>query len=397
MSIDFKTGTGIRAESTVQKTPETPRDGFIASASSLPKKAILLITNYTDPNPRGGRAMLCGINLACLQEIYNDKLMVLHIPIVRSKGFSGLLRSLSGYIDGVNLEASATAVSWLQRENITSVFIDGSNLGTLAMAIKRACPEVTVTTFFHNVEVQFFLGSFRLRPNLRTAAILFANYIAERRSANWSDQIICLNRRDSEELARVYGRRATHISALAVENRFPVEFQMRAAPIKPYVLFVGGAFYGNLHGIRWYAKEVAASVSVTTIFVGKGLEPYRKELEAQGNLVVIGEVDDLSTWYLNALLVVAPIFDGSGMKTKVAEALMYGKKVIGTEESFMGYEATLPDAGWVCKDSAEFIAAIEQAKTSIAGKSDPLLRALYKEHYSKEAACARLSAILCGR
>lgn len=35
---------------------------------------------------------------------------------------------------------------------------------------------------------------------------------------------------------------------------------------------------------------------------------------------------------------VMPIFSGSGMKVKTAEALMYGKFLIGTKEAFEGYE-----------------------------------------------------------
>ena len=42
-----------------------------------------------------------------------------------------------------------------------------------------------------------------------------------------------------------------------------------------------------------------------------------------------------------AALVIAPIFDGSGMKTKVAEALMHGKHVVGTPEAFSGYAADI--------------------------------------------------------
>jgi len=356
---------------------------------------LLLITNYRESNPRGGREMLCALNLTCLNEIFNDKLYVLHLQIVKQKGLLGVFKYLSGFIDGVTDEASSKAIALIRQECVTSVFIDGSNLGTIAMHIKIACPTVRVTTFCHNVEARFFLGSFRLHPSLRSAVILFANYIAERRSVDWSEQIICLNRRDSLGLSRLYGRRATHVSALAIKNRFPGEFRNPSELSNPYALFVGGAFYGNLHGIRWYAKNVSAFAPIKTFVVGKGFDAYRNELEACGNLIVIGEADELSAWYLNALLIVAPIFEGSGMKTKVAEALMYGKKVIGSEEAFMGYEDALPDAGWICRDSAEFIAAIGYASTALTRDSDPALRAIYQAHYSQDAARARLHEILC--
>ena len=33
-----------------------------------------------------------------------------------------------------------------------------------------------------------------------------------------------------------------------------------------------------------------------------------------------------------------PIFEGSGMKLKTCEALMFGKNIIGTPEAFAGYD-----------------------------------------------------------
>ena len=48
-------------------------------------------------------------------------------------------------------------------------------------------------------------------------------------------------------------------------------------------------------------------------------------------------LDDLGEYYRNCDVVIAPIFEGSGMKTKTTEALMWGKYIIGTNESFCGF------------------------------------------------------------
>ncbi len=39
--------------------------------------------------------------------------------------------------------------------------------------------------------------------------------------------------------------------------------------------------------------------------------------------------------------IISPIFVGGGMKVKTCEALMYGKNIIGTSESFEGYDIRL--------------------------------------------------------
>lgn len=99
-------------------------------------------------------------------------------------------------------------------------------------------------------------------------------------------------------------------------------------------------------------------------------------------------------WYLAAKVVIAPIFDGSGMKTKVAEALMYGKRVIGTTEAFSGYEEVAPRAGWVCDTKEAFLSAVREAEGLELPKVDPQLRSLYERRYSAAAALRRLSQIL---
>lgn len=69
-------------------------------------------------------------------------------------------------------------------------------------------------------------------------------------------------------------------------------------------------------------------IGLRICIVGHGVEEMRSRLERPGKVEVVGPVDGLDEWYLNARAVVAPIFDGSGMKTKIAEALMFGKRIV---------------------------------------------------------------------
>jgi glycosyltransferase involved in cell wall biosynthesis len=128
--------------------------------------------------------------------------------------------------------------------------------------------------------------------------------------------------------------------------------------------------------------------------VGRGFEAYRSELEREGKVQVVGAVDHLADWYRNAHFVIAPIFDGSGMKTKVAEALMYGKKIIGTPEAFSGYDEDVNCAGFCCATADEFVAAISRAHKEVKLSFDPELRRLYEEKYSLTAAKGRFELIM---
>jgi glycosyltransferase involved in cell wall biosynthesis len=230
---------------------------------------------------------------------------------------------------------------------------------------------------------------------LRALAVLVVNYLAERKAVRYSDKLICLSERDSRLLKKIYGRGATHVAPMAMQDNAPAGLaQLSNDSTEKYALFVGGNFYANRAGISWFIKNVAPRVGLKTCIVGRGLDDLKSELGNGGNVEVVGAVDSLAEWYENAHFVIAPIFDGSGMKTKVAEALMFGKKIIGTPEAFSGYDEVVDQAGWVCATADEFVAAFDQAENVISEPYDPGLRSIYEEKYSYQAARSRLAEIL---
>ena len=356
---------------------------------------LMLLTNKLYDSPSGGRELLCKLNHDALQEIYGERFVLFELPRRPLQGIRSVLSAFKGHIDGLDESTIASAIQIIQRENVGKVFVDGSNLGGSVKAIKARLPQVEISTFFHNVEARFFWGSLRKKKSLRAMAVLIVNYLAEKKAVRHSDKIICLSQRDSRLLCKVYGRSATHVSPMALHDKMPADFaQCVKRPSEKFALFVGGVFYANRAGIAWFVKHVAPLIHIKTCIVGRGFEGLRHELERDGKVEVVGVVDNLADWYRDAHFVIAPIFDGSGMKTKVAEALMYGKKIIGTPEAFSGYEGIAERAGWVCTTPAEFETAIFQALNEVTQSFYPHLRALYLENYSFSAAVSRLAAIL---
>ncbi|WP_339138121.1 MAG: glycosyltransferase family 4 protein [Candidatus Electrothrix sp. GW3-4] len=306
------------------------------------------------------------------------------------------MTAFRGHIDGLNTKTIQSAHAVIERESVSKVFVDGSNLGSFVAETKQRLPAVEVVTFFHNVETRFFWGAFCKNKTVHAAGVMVANYLAERKAVRWSDKVICLNQRDSRLLKKLYGRGATHIAPMALEDKLPSSFNHKTefSDSQPYALFVGGTFYANQTGITWFVREVAPRIDLLIYIVGRGFEALKSELEIPGKVTVVGTVDNLSEWYMRAQFVVAPVFDGSGMKTKVAEALMYGKKVVGTPEAFTGYEDIINQAGWVCSTVDDFVAAIVTAGKEIKTLFYPELREIYQNKYSLNAARVRMKKIL---
>ena len=345
------------------------------------------------PTAGGGREQLSHLHRRALGELLGERLDTFLLPRRPLAGVAALRAVINGRIDGTDQGTEERILSHIGDRSINCVWLDGSNLGVLARAIKREFPKVEVTTFFHNVEPRFFLGALRPRPGLRTLGVVFATYLAERMAVRASDRRIALNERDSNLLRRLYGRSATDLLPMAVPSSSKFAGVTSAAPVEgDYLLFVGGGFYANLSGILWFARHVAPRLSLPTLIVGRGLGALAAELEKSPNICVVGEVDDLSPFYRHATAVVAPIFDGSGMKTKVAESLMHGKRVIGTHEAFTGYGAM--DAGALCNTPNEFVAAIGALYAARPPLFDPRLRELYEANFSPAALKARLRMIV---
>jgi hypothetical protein len=356
---------------------------------------LMLVTKALQSAPAGGRELLCKLNYDALLSLCGDRLVLFELQDAGLRGVGAGLNAFRGYIDGISDASIEQVLDLIRNGQVTQVFVDGSNLGGVVAVIKRRMPRVEVITFFHNVEARFFWGSWRVRRTLHALGVLVANTLAERKAVKYSDKIVCLSQRDSRLLKKLYGRGATHIAPMVLEDRCPAEFAQRANELpESFALFVGGTFYANQAGIEWFVREVVPMIDLPIYIVGRGFETLRAELEIPGKVVVVGAVDSLAEWYRRAQFVIAPIFDGSGMKTKVAEALMYGKKIVGTSEAFSGYEDVVERAGWVCESPDEFTSAIKDAGRTITQTFDPALRDIYERKYSMEFAKKRLQEIL---
>ena len=358
-------------------------------------KKLLLVSNKVIGKPSGGREMLSLINRNILKKLYSENILFFDLDKSISNSNSIIEKIFYCYIDGLSSKVVIDILDVIKRNNVLVVFVDGSNLGGFISLLKQTLPHVEVITFFHNVESRFFIGSLYLRKSVHALGVLLVNFFAERMAVKFSDRLVCLSLRDSSLLKKFYGKGATHISAMALTDIFKDSLIRSESNLNSkYALFVGSNFYANTQGISWFVQNVVPHINIKICIVGKGFDLLRPNLDIPGKVEVIGAVESLADWYRNAQFVIAPIFDGSGMKTKVAEAMMFGKKVIGTPEAFSGYEQFVSDAGWCCNSADDFVSAILEAQQSIKSLFYQEIRNIYIDNYSMDAATMRFKEIL---
>ena len=369
--------------------------------NKMQSENILYVGKKYLSNPSGGREMLSALNYKAIKNIYHEHLFSYEIfskqPKVKASDFN--FNVFTSRIDGLNKSSLNDIKEIIKKNNINKIFIDGSNLGLLAREVKLSFSDIKIFTFFHNIEVKFFFDAFKRAKSLHSFGVFFANYFAEKKAVKYSDKIICLTKDDSNLLERIYRKTANFILPLALEDQFFESTNQKkySNEKEKYILFVGGLFYANEFGIKWFIKNVSPFISFKTYIIGSGFEKLKEEFEQYRNVRVIGKVDELSPWYLNAQYIIAPIFEGSGMKTKVAEAFMFGKKILATRSALAGYDNLPEYSYYLCNTSKEYIDTIESLVDSNYSNFDENIRNIYEKKFSLSSSQTILSSILMGK
>lgn len=319
----------------------------------------------------------------------NTEIDYFEFDIQRSK-YMKLLEMFKGNILGMTHDIQNQILKILSQNKYDFVFINTSNFGQLIKKISRRFPSIKIITLCHNVEVYYIREAIRSERKLHKVLTYVVTYINEQKSIRYSDSIITLNKRDSDNLRKLYGRGASDIIPICLQDRFDITKLKVNGNKRPTGLFIGSNFYANLEGVRWFCKRVAPFVNADIIIVGKDFELNKTELEQNKNVTVVGTVNSIEDYYYSADFIFSPIFYGSGMKTKTAEAFMFGKPFFGTTEAFEGYDVEYDKVGALCNSDVEFIDAIENNKVSYIDYS----RQLFLSNYSYESLVNKITDII---
>lgn len=313
---------------------------------------------HKDSIANTGGAVISERNLALCRATFG-KDNVFEFPISKQEKIQTLIGLIKGNMEGLNKIITNGINKIIISEKINYVFIDTSIFGLLAKNIKKEFPEINVIVFFHNVECMYFKELIKITGKKRHYITLKAAEKNEKAAMEFADNIITLNERDSQLLKNYFGRGADFVLPTSFQDKFDENKLITNDISEIKLLFVGSLFFPNEEGVRWFIKEVMPGLDnkYKLYVVGKNFENIKNELENE-RIQIIGTVDNLEDWYYNSDAVISPIFSGGGMKTKIAEALMYGKPIFGTDEAFTGYDLNFEKIGGLCNNKEEFISSI---------------------------------------
>ena len=322
--------------------------------------------------------------------------------------FTSIRNRLHGKISGYSTEAEDKIISIAKEGRYSFVWLDQFTYGSTVRKLKREIPSLPVFVFYHTVATPFITRMRHMPLTLRYMPFILEYPLRiwdeilrrnnEKLSAQNSDANIILNDRDGSLFKKRYGFEADMTLPICLADKAHIA-PVRQSSDEFNMLFVGGALHRpNLDGIRWFVVNVMPRLDSCAVLylAGSTIDLLRNDKDFSGNdrIRILGRVENLDDIYNMTDLVIAPIFFGGGMMTKVAEALMYGKHFLATTHALNGYEG-LDD--YRCDTADEFAEKINRLIASGTERYIPELRKIYDEKYSLDAMTEMLRKFLSDR
>lgn len=290
------------------------------------------------------------------------------------------------------------AVSIVKSCGVRVVFIEDSRFGPIANVLKRKCPEVRVVVFYHDINRMLTKQELQQRRyRVRFLPSFFAIRRGEALASKTADHCLVMTDRDATLLANLYHRPADSIIPMSVPDAVTPEEPKCAvrtsnggsksqAPFR--LLFVGAYYWPNLLGLGWFVDKVFSNLpgNFSLTVVGRGMGAVVSEIGHDPRITVYDKVQSLAEFYMECDTVIAPVFGGGGMKQKTAEALSYGKRIVCTTESAIGYERAFSELSdnLVCVSDSPDEQLNQILRMASQGSLDsyPDIRSLFDRYFS---------------
>lgn len=295
---------------------------------------------------------------------------------------------LTGYKCGLSKYHIKMIVEFIKLQKIDVLFCDPSLYGILIRQVKKRESKVKVISFFHNCEYILYSTAYSNSNWLIKKLILNSVYKNEFLSAKLSDCCVFLTNRDINVIENTYKIKPnkTYITPIVLNSTYNYSKKIVLQKTPSKLLFVGSYFSPNIDGLIWFSKEVLPYVDYTLTIVGKGFESkeFKQKLYCREKIELRGFVQSLDEVYESCDIVVQPVFEGSGMKTKTAECLMYGKPLVTTSEGMVGYEISNSNL-FVCDSADIFIKVLNNLKNIEIHNFYESLHDLFLNNYTIES------------
>lgn len=310
-------------------------------------------------------------------------------------GINRCIRYLQGNINFITDGIIKRLCKLIKEYNINMIFSEESDLGKLYKIIKQKFPNVKIVVFFHDISAELFKMRIKDAPKWKIHYLLECRRVISQENVcqKYSDQKWVYHRSDAQRFYNVYGYYPDEMVPL-VSDLAEYRSNCKAVVSKPedekILLFVCSSYYVNKEGFMWFYSSVVDKLDrrYRIRVVGEGTNQL-KGIVDNDRIELIGRVDKMEPYYERADIVIAPVFDGGGMKVKTIEALAFGKCFVSTSESLNGYWEKIPDSVrnrlvFKCDTSDQWIEACNKLLNEEVKKCNEEILDVMRDSFSYE-------------
>ncbi len=216
----------------------------------------------------------------------------------------------------------------------------------------------------HNVEHDFFRINFMAHKTFVNGVKFLISKKREKYMLKKSDLVLAITDIDKKQLIKLYGIPDKKIEIFPVSVNLAENDKSFDGRIgnKIKCLITGSLWFGpNADATVWFLKEVYPAVKDICDLTIAGFRPNEqiKQCCHESKVRLVDSPEDMKPYFHESEMVLAPIFDGGGMKVKIAEALSYALPVITTNHGNIGYDLVDHETGFIANTAQEFISDIQ--------------------------------------
>lgn len=250
----------------------------------------------------------------------------------------------------INFVPSSLYLNWLNIRdridinNYDYVYIDFSRHYYIVKWAKKHNKKVIVR--FHNIEYDYYKSALQRKWSIFALIKLCMIKYQEKNVIENADCLIFLTNIDLLRAKQIYGdclrNKYIIINPVCLDSKNKYSYKPSKTGMIEF-LITGSLWYGqNCDGIIWFLENVWKNLNLNNIHLTVAGNNPSNELKnfinKYRNASLVDSPKEMSYYFNSADCYIAPIFDGAGMKVKVAEALSYGLPIIGTTHAFIGYK-----------------------------------------------------------
>lgn len=282
------------------------------------------------------------------------------------------------------------------------IFVEFTKMDYFIRDILKSGYKGKIIVRAHNVEHDFFKINFMAHKTFMNGAKYLISKKREGCMIANSDIVLAITEIDKKRLIELYNVWPDKVQIFPVAVNLAKDGKEFDGKIGNRIkcLITGSLWFGpNADATVWFLKEVYPDVKGICDLTVAGFRPneHVKQSCQESGVRLVDSPDNMEPYFNETQMVLAPIFDGGGMKVKIAEALSYGLPVVTTDHGNIGYDLVNRENGFIANTANEFIEAIQDYYNMSEKEKEKFLNASwdnYKKSFSLNAATEKCGKII---